>query len=479
MSRFLRSIADQETWPAVCLILDHSVPVQRLRLTALPFETVHVTTAVRDAVVERLYRTARLPRGVVDFALAGGGFSDSAYGANLNLGLLLTAGHSAAFCDDDILARTYQRREVLAVDSVSLCGPGDPTCITVHPGAIPADALVSSSRPLLDVHATVVGQSIGRVLGEGAAGSLALGGEPIGKLTDLRALSRATVRLSVLGVAGDCGMEFLNNYVHLPASDAWPGDRNGYKRFRYSRSVIRASNEVALSPSGFLMNAAMAIDNTDPSLPFLPCFRNMDGLYSQMLLTCSPEDYVACLPYVVMHRPTSVRKHLRADEERAIGIRVSDWLMELTLSTPMPDGMESSGERMMCFGRAVAQMAELPERAFKRLVIDVAFRVLSKRAVLLSARLESVPGSSSQLYEDVSRQLRLTVQAAQSGFSGFTDFRSDASLAETYSSFKCFLRQWSELLQSWPTLWEAACDLELCEVFRRVDRHDDRHAKAN
>ena len=244
-------------------------------------------------------------------------------GANRNTLLLSTIDERVLSVEDDTVCAVAAHPQRSSCVLVTDCG--DPTQIWFLKSRSIARRLASQeSVDVVGLFERVLGRSLED-----------LSREHPGLIDDCLLLfppSRkpASVRLVSSGVIGDSGFHSVMGMIahrDVETHKRLTENIKTYASAVESREVLRVARQLtvtALTAScGF---GAMAYDNTTLLPPFVPTFRNEDGMYGSTISLCDPAMRVAHLPYAILHDASARPRTKRMLSDCVADIRFCDIL---------------------------------------------------------------------------------------------------------------------------------------------------------
>lgn len=418
----------------------------------------YVGEAEIRALETRLARKGVANGETLAFLLRGTPYLDSTYGAALNAALLWTAGTPLALFDDDIVPRVAGPNYRIP-GHVSLAADTDPTSLAIcrHSGDI-EERLTPSCVDPIEVHERILGANLAYVINRLGTSSSSL--DP-GAIKFLRLGSGAgRVAISALGIAGDCGLWSTHSYStregadreHMTKSDQW------YKAVRHSRAVVRSAAATSIIGGGFLMNAAIAVDNRAPLAPFVPIGRNMDGIFAHCFECCFDDAFIGFVPDVVRHEPPSssrraaARSGSRADN--AAVLRLSDYLIHAIRLYPAWSVLADGADKLEGLGYHLRGLASLRTPILKRVIRLWREEILTRHLRYLQRILETERAAARRApswYRDVGAQADAVVRALEST----TDVELEMPASGRHANLGTVMMQVAESFLCWHRAWGA------------------------
>jgi hypothetical protein len=418
--------------------------------------------AERRRFAEALGRGGALPPDVLSFALLGDGPSGSpTMGATRNSILLARAGERVLCVDDDTMCVPAEAPTFGPRSSLVLSGPGDPSEFWFFEGRRQAWAAVRRQpRDVVAGHARFLGAQVCDVVGGAGPGHVEMSGLPS---VSAHALRRGRLRITLNGVVGDCGMHSGAALRVHPG----PGTRERMLRSERDyhlavscREVIRQAPSTTITGCQHLVGMFMGIDNQELPPPFMPVYRNEDGLFGFLLDRCFEDAYACHLPWVLLHAPEGARTY---DPLGVSGVRVSDVVLVCAASWSGGFPGQSPRQRMASLGAELQDLASIPEPDFA----EYLRQVLTRRALNLIANREAllIQHAGHPLYwaGDVRSQVDVLLRQAGSRPGRPADLLPEPG-ASPGRSLQSFLRRFGDLLQWWPHIWERARELRQAGV---------------
>jgi hypothetical protein len=352
--------ADNEPSPDAVIVCDDSRR-ERDRLAIIEI----ARSASRDSRVpihyigrdeRETYATALaglgIPLEVARFAFLGHE-STRSVGANRNGAIVETLGQRILMVDDDTLPKVAQHPEAQrnAVD----CGHEDPTDFWFYRTRRDAvDAACWKQLSVLEEH----GALLGRYLAEFAAGPRFI--DSCNHVLSSTLNQTGKVRLTVSGAVGDSGLfssvSLLTGRLSRPSRDRMTSSEDLYRVAMCSREVVRVPPRTAITHGQGCVAMTIGLDNQDLLPPFLPVYRNQDGVFGAFLSLCMPAAFTGHPPLAILHNSEQGRRYQRVVTEPQT-VRVSELIIILAGKCELIGEPASRLRRLGCFLRDLGTLS--------------------------------------------------------------------------------------------------------------------------
>jgi hypothetical protein len=414
----------------------------------------------RREFAEALVTGGVLPRDVVSFGLFGSGCHGPTIGANRNSILLATAGNGVLCVDDDTLCLPATSAAGSRNEGLVLGGNVDPTEFWFFRDR--AAAFRSVRRLELDPlteHGRLLGRTIGQAVHLIGEGNVDCDDVSPRLLTSIMQ-GRGRIRVTLNGVVGDSAM-YSNPGLHLHSGD---GTRrrlvNSAASYRVgvtSREVVRYAPRTTISESWRTMSTFIGLDNSELLPPFVPAYRNEDGLFGHTLGLCFDHSYSCHLPWVLLHAPIESRSY---HPDGLSTIRVSDVLTVCLNSWTGALPSQQPSKRMHLLGAHLRELGAMGRDDF-RFALQA---LLRNRALELIAHGDALllqhAGEPAYWANDLKRALHALGDAlTKPSYVIPLDMRGDFQASEAAAALQVFIGRFGELLCWWPALVERAREL--------------------
>jgi hypothetical protein len=420
--------------------------------------TEYIGGSVTRRLEQLLAREGVASRRTLAFMLRGRPFLTETYGAALNVALLVSAGLPIALFDDDIVPEVRLPTNGRPQEIV-FAADADPTCLRVQSDArqLESDLAPTHIDPIA-AHEQLLGSSISYAVR--AFGGREPNVDPYAM--KLLRLSDGTghVAITSLGIAGDCGLWSLHGYATRRGADLAHLTRSNarYKTLRHSRLVIRSAPLISVTGGGFLMNAAIALDNRVAMAPFMPAGRNMDGVFAHCFETCFDTSFIAFMPQIVLHQPPPRGGTVPFGDSlspNAAVMRLSDIVIHILRTSPIACIRGECDDKLKAVGyhlKALALAGDSLRGALIRLWQE---QILTRHLAFLESVLasESHAGQKAPLWRrDVTAQAEAVRRALR------TEGHRDVLLSIPISAAELFrvIGLIGEAFLCWRSTWEAA-----------------------
>ncbi len=312
------------------------------------------------------------------------------YGANRNAFLLETAGAAILSVDDDVEIRAVcppdQRGGVALASERRL--QGEPTEIWVFQDR---ENLLREVRfgdsDFVAAHEAMLGRSVRACLSTAHRGSgVNLDGVDQ-ELLRKAAMPDARVRVTLNGVAGDCGWGSPSNYLFLRGESfrRLTQSETAYQQTTASREIVRVAAEFTVTDTAkAMMSTCFGLDNRDILPPFMPVGRGSDYVFAMILSKCANNACFAHLPSAILHTPVESRRFWPGEVLRsASGIDIAE-MMSLLIRSFQAQPAATPGERMRQLGEYLEEIGQLPAEEFE---VHLRYE-LAQQTALVIAELE-------------------------------------------------------------------------------------------
>ena len=424
----------------------------------------YVGRTERHALVRALERRTGLSRALLEFAfLPAASCSVPTVGANRNAVLAATTGSSILSCDDDVVW-AGARPPVSAADLVLGSIP-DPTVIRFFADRQAVQtALQWRTADITAAHETTLGRSIGDLVVQhhGRVRCTAFS-ERLCRAADRAA---ARVRVTSLGIAGDSGMSSTRDYVFLRGESQRHLFANGWIEGcpLPTREIVRAAEATTVTEGFQFMTTAVGFDNASLCMPFLPLFRNSDGVFAEVMRACAEDAYFAHIPWVLLHDPPEPRKGGGlAPSEDAARTRASDVLIAWIRAAPMPSGAGTEADRLRALGEHLVWLSDSGTALFVHQLREMARALYRDRIAALAERWDACANIAPASWkENLCQQMAGLGRAVRSDVCPVPDECSTAGLVRGSAalSFQQVVKQFGRLLVEWPSIVEHASGLQ-------------------
>ena len=374
---------------------------------------------------------AGLPPEVVRFALFGAGVAGSSVGANRNALLLHTAGELLFNPDDDVHCRVAP-------------APGKKAGVAFSAGFNPEEfwffkdkaaalrKIRFQDKDVLGLHEEFLGRELS---------------------------GRRRVFATSNGLVGDCALASPRPYLRLRGSSRrrLAASRSYYGR-ALSRQVIRAVTRSTASQGISFFTSAVGLDNRALLAPFMPMFRNEDGLFWLMMKKCFARGLLVQLPWTLLHEPPEPRSFRRREFQRAApGLRVNDALhLCVSAFEPAVSGGEGG---LRALGDYLTALASTGPAEFRATAAVLIRRAQSLQILHLESLLETYKGAPKYWAADVYSLKAGLERALRTRPPAPRELAPGRDSAAGWESFRRLVLKFGALARTWPELVRAAKEL--------------------
>jgi hypothetical protein len=389
-------------------------------------------------------------RGMLDFALIGG------HETIRNLVLLHSAGECFISTDDDTESR-FAPPPGGADPGLELCSANTPCEMHVFESR---ERLLESSE-LLEVdiiaeYEKLLGRPAASLIAELPAPA-ALGLERCGSgLTNRLMREEVKVGIATAGTAGDSGMSNSRALLALQGADRERLLSSGdYRAKRLSREIIRISRGYALCEGAAFMSCQYALDDRTLPPPFMPRYRNGDGVFGNLYKASRPGALFGHLPWGVYHNPPMKRANTE-ESFLSWSPRVSDAIILLVQSFD-PGPYRSPADRLTALGTYLRTTAHMPADDFFEYLRLKYLPHVVEYVDTLSASLDHHRDEAAEWAADVEAHVGyIREHLEEPGFFLPAEVRTGSSIEDGIIQFRNFTENFGTLLECWPAIWEAA-----------------------
>ncbi len=311
------------------------------------------------------------------------------FGGNRNFILLSTAGERFLCCDDDITCRLWMSPNLRPGVAVNASGDSAEWWFFEDRKAVNDFVAALSPCPtdLWAAHRAVLGKPVHALCeSEGDCSIDALE-------TDFAALlnkvSSGRVRISFSGVAGDSGMYTGGSFLFADGSirAQLSGSQKLYRTAAKSRETARVTPKLTVTHSARIMSLSMGLDNRQLLPPFLPQFRNEDGVFGATLTICDPKALFAYVPVGVMHESIRTPEYPVTPLQAVETVRVSDTITALLEDCATDDCLPDARGRLRVLASQLYAIADTSIEHFECRVRNAILKSKCKRLLELDWNL--------------------------------------------------------------------------------------------
>jgi hypothetical protein len=393
-------------------------------------------------------------------------------GGARNAMALATAGERVLVLDDDVVC-TLWSPPVRTQHRLTLCGHIDPRSYAFFDSrshAIPVESMMEAD--LLEGHGLVVGRSL-KDLVRAASGSC----DTTSACRHLLATcaeggSRARVRVSMSGIAGDV-LEPPSRM--LLASGGWrtelESSRDAFESAMTGRETRRIATTFSITHDPVCELVASAVDNSELIPPCLPVGCDRGRLFGVLMEMCDSQALFAHVPLGIV-LDSGLGDDYRPDVmEPTPTMLVADVILESLTKGGVPSWRSDVSDRMRWIGTHVSALGSLPSEEFgeavKALVLERRSRELLKVESILDA------GSAYPSYWAtalVRYRVAVLEMLCEPAFHRPADAES-AQDASARQDWQTIVAGFGDLLRAWPEIWHTAAELKVRDSIELSSAH--------
>jgi hypothetical protein len=469
LSGYVLNAKDHARTPRFLVLDDSRSPGSRedllRRLAALKVRTgadlAYAGPEEKRRYRDELARESGVDPALLDFALLDPERTGHTPGANRNAFLLESAGEKALCVDDDTVCQVAAVPDAPA-PALALSSEHDPTEVwhfSDHASALGSSPFVP--RDFIGLHEEFLGKPVGQCVREAAArGPVDLDTLDARFLRLLRG-GAATVRLSQIGLIGDCAQGTSHWIIthHGRSRTRLLDSADAYRTATRSREVIRGARQTTIcSRSGFMTYGA-GYDHRDLLVPFLPVMRGQDGLFVQTLQKCLEEDaFVAHLPWLLHHDPMDRREF----EPDGFWLAASaTYLLDfvgISLGSYQHGPAKPSGpERLRALGTHLSELGALQAPEFEELFSRLFWQRNTYWIEELEREAARLQGTSAHWAENLRKAAgQLRAGLVEEELCLPRDLQRGREPEESKALGRRILQRFGDLLRAWPEITCAA-----------------------
>ena len=400
---------------------------------------------------------------VIDFALFGMGQAGATIGANHNAQLLSTIGDSTLCADDDTICEFTGSATV--TDNLELSSAADPTDFLFFENKQALDASVEFRKiDIPDTLSAVLGRSVGECVKRAS-----IRGQPhvphlercSAQFVQSLVTFGGTVAVAALGTCGDSGIAGSGHVLTLQGSsrERLLSSESLYHAAIANRLLERAVSRTTIGSSTYCQAMCLGLDNSLPLPPFFPVGQSGDAVFGQVLRSCSPDLYIAYLPWAIHHEPPG-KRCLAPETVTDLPIRISE-VMILLLSSFEKGSRAAPGlYRLEEAGRFLQDVSSLADQDFLQFIRGLCLPNLSHYVEYLDGLLAIYGREPNFWARDVeSRIERLQKLPNEPDFCIPADIREGRERSEAITLSRRLVDLFGELLESWTEIRTAARSL--------------------
>jgi hypothetical protein len=414
-------------------------------------DVIFVDASEKSRIRERLIANGAASV-VTDFGLVES-VPGSSTGASRNFALLLTAGENILMLDDDVICAP-RRLQNSSEDSVVFGGHEDPRVIRFFETRA---AAVASSHPsttdLLSAHERVLGWHIGALFAKHPGQAEARGACP-DLLMAGNGRTGARVRWSITGIVGDAAIycPFKRLFRKRQGIEQFVESQNVFDIALSSREVVHVAERPVITHGSFCMTYALGIDNRTTVPPFMPLWRNQDGVFGLTWQASSTNVFTAHVPLAVIHDSRRPSKYESSQIRSASELRMAEVITALS-AVPRPLGSELE-IGLARIGEVLESTASQSIDEFAASVLAATLRANANEYAAFARTAESYPRYVRRAAAEHERVFIESVQRPM--FRVPVEYRSGNSLAAGLRCAQLFVQKMGALYRAWCQTWRVA-----------------------
>lgn len=400
------------------------------------------------------------PVDVLTFALLGSSEMQPQTGANRNC-LMLATLDELIFCVDDDTANCSLTLSSDPSQKVRFTSSNDMEIYEFGFRCAPVGSLVSDSgSDTVTEHENLTGRTLSQVLQryDSCCEFADIISPQLG--CAIRRPSRFHIGITVSGIVGSSGTYSPAGLLNLSGRSKSNLFRSEecYENAILSDRLIRRALVPTLTDNPWCMMTAYSIDHGLVCLPFMPAFRNQDGLFARMVRCCFPEILFAHATTVVKHDNSTEKKFMRPFEG-VCRIRMADLMDAFVPPTSNPEFGPLRPISLATIGGNLVSASQMRDEDLQDyLAHRIRFKLSSTYHLWQEALVQS------NEFPAVRRDLESGLRALQAVMTSPNcwmpiDRPTWVTEAECIKFVKTFLENFGLLIQFWPSIINAMREL--------------------
>ncbi len=409
------------------------------------------------AFAEKLSKVGQIPLDAVLFACVGDKeYGITTVGANRNALLLHTVGECIFSADDDTICQIAAVPEA-QMQELFFSSGDHPVETWLFPNR---ESLLRSvhfvEQDLLALHERWLGKypCIGTTTSEYGYEVEFKQAEPH-FLKQLKE-GQVKIRVTMNGVVGDCRWDNPDQYLFLRGASfhRLTESEEIYRSVRTTREVLEAVQSVTITErANPLFATYIGLDNQEFLPPFMPLGRAEDVAFGTILTKCFGTSYAVQLPWVLYHAPSETKAFPSMRSMFSVGFNT--WIAAC-IGLFEPGFTHEPAERLRKLGQHLKQMGSLSKASFEEFVRLHTWYTMSSVVLELE---EWIQNKEKPLPAFLLQDVRSLVTRIQTSASiPITNLYALNGGSETLQHL---LVQFGQMLEYWPTMWEAARHLRI------------------
>lgn len=398
LESYLASAISAGRTPQICVVDDSSseriaaknLAAMRAAKAAYGVKLLYVGSEERRRFADDLRRVASSE--VLQFGLCGIGAAQPSTGASRNCLMLATVDESILSVDDDtffavdetVAYRLAPNGVVRLISGASVLEYDLPT--QLHgPVSAPEDILSTHERllghPVDDFDHCRESFGFGHAISHSSPGAKDL-------------LSRqSVVNLVFSSILGNPGTHSSLPLLRMRGSSRIRllQSRRHYRDVLASGTLLRYVSQPVVTDNPWCMTTAYSVNHRAALPPFLPAFRNQDGLFGTMCRYCFSDTWFGHVPSVVMHRPPGNAKP-RHFLVGATSFRFTDLLLSCIPRAHLMRGSSCEYGGLISLGKHYQKLSQWPDGELRAHLINCARALFSDELQIWSESLAAYRG---------------------------------------------------------------------------------------
>jgi hypothetical protein len=266
------------------------------------------------------------------------------------------------------------------------------------------------------------------------------------------------VLITMNSLAGNSGMGWPSRLLWLDGAsrDDLIRSQSVYDSACTSQEVTRTAKLTTISNSPFCMTTFFGFDNRCGLPPFVPVYRNQDGLFGQLVGHIFPESRFGYFPLALVHSPTERRRFVPGQIRAYHGLRLPHFIGLLLDTVQRSVGPATSSRMMRRMGRELKEFGSLPLSDAREILQAHCCRELTGRLNYLDGLLER-HGSLPEFWAADVKAYATSVRTAITDPMRLlpVDVRRDCG-EDALTAVRDLIGRFGSLVESWPDMMEAA-----------------------
>jgi hypothetical protein len=249
-------------------------------------------------------------------------------------------------------------------------------------------------------------------------------------------------------------MGYINRLLRTGQSFNELVDASNYDKIIKTRNILKCSKYYLISKGHSMMSMNIGLDNYTILPPFMPIFRNEEGVFNSIIKNCFNNLYNGYVPFMIYHEG-SLNKFERIKYPRYF---LNDFLIDIIHKHLCLNSLDPV-ESLESLGKHLIHVSKLSTEDFKRFIRNLRLEMVENYILFAERRLEVEGNAPVRWANDVNTFISGLLDNATKEYFMIPHEVHGKNFNEKLISFKNILFKFGSVLIYWNKIREASKEL--------------------